>query len=234
MRTKSVFAGKLCSILLYSISQSLLNKSLFSVSVCFCLEKSSYTITKTCAGQGVDMKRICALWWRGESDQTLWLLTLDTSAIAMAAMSRWVEWDSSATHQKWKVLRTIQCISFRPLFLSSFFLHFSCCFCATLKRCAPVCGGLEASVTRGWVTPSPGSAPGLPASTAPSGWASSSAGCPTFGSGSSCLVFTSATWRTVVRERACACWLGQACRLQLWVIKVNAWICINTDSDTIT
>lgn len=219
---KSVCAGKLLLDLLQSGSQSLLNMSVFSVSVCFCTKKNSHTITKMCAGPGAGMKRTCALWWRGESGQTLWLLTLDTSAIAAAAMWRWAEWGCWATKQKWR--KNTQNYSVHLLWF------FSCSSCATSKHCAPVCGGVEASTTGGWATPSPGSAPGLPASTAPSGWASSSAGCPTFGSESSCLAFTSATWRTAARERACACWPGQACSSRSWPTKVNAWICINADS----
>lgn len=116
VRTKSISAGKLCLILQYLICLSLLNQREFSVSVCFCPEKSSYTITKTFAGHGADMKRTCALWWRGESDQTLWPLTSDTSAIAMAATSRWDRWDSSAATQKWKVLWAMKCVSFGPFF----------------------------------------------------------------------------------------------------------------------
>lgn len=212
---KSGSAGKLLLDLLQLGSQCLLNASVFSVSVCFCPEKNSYTITKTCAGRGADMKRTCASWWRGESGQTLWLMTLDTFAIATAAMWRWAERGCWVTEQaSQKALKHQNYSVHLPRF-------FSCSSCATSKRSAPVCGGVEAWTTGGWATPSPGSAPGPPASTAPSGWASSSAGCPTFGSGSSWLAFTSATWRTAARERACACWTGQACRSRSWATKVS-------------
>lgn len=84
-------------------------------------------------------------------------------------------------------------------------LTHSYCSCVTLEPCALVCGGTKAPERRGSVTPSPGSAPGLPVSTAPPDCASSSARCPTFASGFSWLAFTSVTWRTAVKERAYEC-----------------------------
>lgn len=86
-------------------------------------------------------------------------------------------------------------------FVCSAIIH-SCCSCVTWEPCALVCGGMEVLERGGSVTPSPGSAPGLPVPTAPSDCASSLAGCPTFASGSSSLAFTSVTWRTAVKEKA--------------------------------
>lgn len=78
----------------------------------------------------------------------------------------------------------------------------SCFSCVTWEPCALVCGVMELLERRGSVTPLPGSAPGLPVSTAPSNSASFSVTCPTFASGSLSPAFTFVTWRTALKEKA--------------------------------
>lgn len=51
-------------------------------------KKNSSIITRTCAGQEVDVRHTSALWWRSEWDQTPCPLTLDISATATTVMWR--------------------------------------------------------------------------------------------------------------------------------------------------
>lgn len=111
--------------------------------------------------------------------------------------------------------------NFMHLILSVLFIR-SCCSCVTWEPCAQVCGGMEALERGGSVIPSPGFAPGLPVSTAPSHCASSLASCQTFGSGSLFLASTSVTWRTAVKEKAWECWQKPAYRSRLWATKVRS------------
>lgn len=100
----------------------------------------------------------------------------------------------------------------------------SCCSCATLVHYALVYLGMDFMGRGGSATLSPGSAPGLPVQTALPDWPSSSNRHPTFASGSLSLVFTSVTWRTVVKERVSGCLKKSACTSQSWVTKVDEWI----------
>lgn len=103
----------------------------------------------------------------------------------------------------------------------------SCFSCVTWGPCARVCGVMEVPERRGLVTPSPGSAPGLRVSTAPSRSPSSSGTCLTFAWGSLFLASTSVTWRTALKGKAWGCWPRLAWGSQWWATKVRVcrWVC---------
>lgn len=130
------------------------------VPVCFCPEKSSSTTTRTCAGRGADTRLTSALLWKGEWGRIPCPSTLDTCAIAVAAMSRsvtWVKMWETAWSGEWQV----KAANNRASLFSSCLR--SCCSCATSEPCALVSWVVETPEGGGWVTPSPGSARGLPA-----------------------------------------------------------------------
>lgn len=102
---------------------------------------------------------------------------------------------------------------------------YSCSSCATWGPCARVCGVMALPGRRGSVTPSPGSAPGPPAPTAPSKFPSFWGTRPTFASESLSPAFTSVTWRTALNGKAWGCCPGPAWGFQWWATKVCVCVC---------
>ncbi|CDQ89892.1 unnamed protein product [Oncorhynchus mykiss] len=94
------------------------------------------------------------------------------------------------------------------------------CSCASWKQApyVPACGVMELQTVWDCVTQSPGSVPGPPAQTAPTGWPSSSARTPTSASGSTSPGSTSVTRKTAVRERVSACCREPGCRSLLFLL----------------